>query len=47
MKIVKEEVEVVNRVKSKFFVIMSYEICIFMNVVIGMIGLLLDILFNL
>lgn len=40
---VRDEVLVGIRVKSEFLVIMSYEIRILMNVVIGMIGLLLDI----
>lgn len=41
---VKEIVERMNKVKSEFLVMMSYEICIFMNGVIGMIDLFLDML---
>lgn len=44
---VRDEVLVVIRVKSEFLVIMSYEIRILINVVIGMIGLLLDIFLKL
>lgn len=40
------EVEVVSMVKSMFFVMMSYEICMLMNGIIGMMGLLFDLGFD-
>lgn len=39
---VKEEVEIVVNVKIEFLVMMSYEICILMNGVIGMVDLLME-----
>lgn len=41
----KECVEVGDKVKGVFFVMMSYEVCILFNGMVGFMNLLLDMLF--